>query len=266
MTMNDKFSIERLKQVWFYYSPGMARHLMITGGLTLVAYIICLLATHVFWGILLYSVMSYVTTITFCCGPLHFARFRDTAFNLQLPAAAGERTAVMLGYTLVIVPGVMAAVWFGASFIAGLFTENASVANMVLMKFMNSLDADKNAIEELDGILKYSWIQQLQNIIPALVCLLCVVLSRRNKVLMGVIGILCAYVAMTVIASLVTAILAVLSIDMSDIGSSIGNKTLFIENFEHMMEFFMYFMALIALATTAFSVFRLNRAFRHQQA
>lgn len=138
--MNDNFSFSRLALVWRCYSPGMGKQLLLTGGLTLVAYLVSFMATQVVWGILLYGMMSYVTTITYCCGPLHFARFRDSSFDLQIPATPGERTAVMLGYTLVVVPGVMAAVWFGASFIAGFFTPDAHVTSSVVSRFVSTLD------------------------------------------------------------------------------------------------------------------------------
>lgn len=257
--MNDNFSFSRLALVWRCYSPGMGKQLLLTGGLTLVAYLVSFMATQVVWGVLLYGMMSYVTTITYCCGPLHFARFRDSSFDLQIPATPGERTAVMLGYTLVVVPGVMAAVWFGASFIAGFFTPDAHVTSSVVSRFVSTLDPGE--LKALDGMLKYTWLQNLQNVIPALVCLLCVTLSRRNKVLKGIIGIIVTYLAMSVAAGVFAAVMVVIDVKVNGVSDEE-----FFGSIKSIMEIALYALAVLAVATVVFTSWRLNRAFRHRQA
>lgn len=257
--MNDNFSFSRLALVWRCYSPGMGKQLLLTGGLTLVAYLVSFMATQVVWGILLYGMMSYVTTITYCCGPLHFARFRDASFDLQIPATPGERTAVMLGYTLVVVPGVMAAVWFGASSISSFFTPDAWVTSRVFSRFASSLNPDEH--EAIGGLLRYTWLQNIQNVIPALVCLLCVVLSRRNKVLKGIIGIIVTYLTMSVAVGIFTFIKVVIDIKINGM-----TDEEFFGSFHNILALALYSLVAAAIASVIFTAWRLNRAFRHRQA
>lgn len=257
--MNDNFSFSRLALVWRCYSPGMGKQLLLTGGLTLVAYLVSFMATQVVWGILLYGMMSYVTTITYCCGPLHFARFRDASFDLQIPATPGERTAVMLGYTLVVVPGVMAAVWFGASFVTSSFSPDAWISTrMMVSRYLSELD--QSELASVSFIFKYTWLQQLQNILPALVCLLCVVLSRRNKVLKGVIGIIVTYIVMAV-GSGVIAFVVVLWGVTADFSQNMLASTM-----TAVFAGVLYALAVVAAIMVVFTAWRLNRAFRHRQA
>lgn len=257
--MNDNFSFSRLALVWRCYNPGMGKQLLLTGGLTLVAYLVSFMATQVVWGILLYGMMSYVTTITYCCGPLHFARFRDASFDLQIPATPGERTAVMLGYTLVVVPGVMAAAWFGTSLIVSIFTPDAWVTPRIVSRFISTLEPGE--LKAFNSMLKYTWMQYLQNIIPALVCLLCVVLSRRNKVLKGIIGIIVTYLTMSVAVGIFTFIKVVIDIKINGM-----TDEEFFGSFHNILALALYSLVAAAIASVIFTAWRLNRAFRHRQA
>lgn len=245
--------------VWRCYSPGMSKELLLIGALTLVTYIVSFMATQVSWGILIYGMVSYITLMAYCCGPLHFARFRDPAFELQIPATPGERTAVMLGYTLVAVPAVMAAVWFGASLIVSIFTPDAWVTPRVVTRFMSALEPGE--LKAINSMLKYTWMQNLQNIIPALVCLLCVVLSRRNKVLKGIIGIIVTYLTMSVAVGIFTFIKVVIDIKINGM-----TDEEFFGSFHNILALALYSLVAAAIATVIFTAWRLNRAFRHRQA
>ncbi len=245
--------------VWRCYSPGMSKELLLIGALTLVTYIVSFMATQVSWGILIYGMVSYITLMAYCCGPLHFARFRDPAFELQIPATPGERTAVMLGYTLVAVPAVMAAVWFGASLIVSIFTPDAWVTPRVVTRFMSALEPGE--LKAINSMLKYTWLQNTQNVIPALVCLLCVVLSRRNKVLKGIIGIIVTYLTMSVAVGIFTFIKVVIDIKINGM-----TDEEFFGSFHNILALALYSLVAAAIATVIFTAWRLNRAFRHRQA
>ncbi len=245
--------------VWRCYSPGMSKELLLIGALTLVTYIVSFMATQVSWGILIYGMVSYITLMAYCCGPLHFARFRDPAFELQIPATPGERTAVMLGYTLVAVPAVMAAVWFGASLIVSIFTPDAWVTPRVVTRFMSALEPGE--LKAINSMLKYTWLQNIQNVIPALVCLLCVVLSRRNKVLKGIIGIIVTYLTMSVAVGIFTFIKVVIDIKINGM-----TDEEFFGSFHNILALALYSLVAAAIATVIFTAWRLNRAFRHRQA
>lgn len=245
--------------VWRCYSPGMSKELLLIGALTLVTYIVSFMATQVSWGILIYGMVSYITLMAYCCGPLHFARFRDPAFELQIPATPGERTAVMLGYTLVAVPAVMAAVWFGASLIVSIFTPDAWVTPRVVTRFMSALEPGE--LKAINSMLKYTWLQNIQNVIPALVCLLCVVLSRRNKVLKGIIGIIVTYLAMSVAVGIFTFIKVVIDIKINGM-----TDEEFFGSFHNILALALYSLVAAAIASVIFTAWRLNHAFRHRQA
>ncbi len=254
--MDDKFSFRRLAMAWRCYSPGMGKELLLIGGLTLVAYLVSFMATQVVWGILIYGMMGYVTTITYCCGPLHFARFRDSSFDLQIPVTASERTAVMLGYTLVVVPGIMAAVWYGATYVTGLFSPDAPLSPAL---FIGRINPDE--LKEVSGFLKYTWLQNIQIAIPAMVCLLCVVLSRRNKVLTGVIGFIVTFIVMAIAGGVVGLIIAFMGLKTGD-----ADHRVFIDLMNSILVSTLYVMAIAALVMTVFTAWMLNRTFRNRQA
>lgn len=245
--------------VWRCYSHGMNKELLLIGALTLVTYIVSFMATQVSWGILVYGMISNVTLLAYCCGPLHFARFRDPAFELQIPATPGERTVVMLGYTLVAVPAVMAAVWFGSSLIVSIFTPDAWVTSRIVSRFISTLEPGE--LKAFNSMLKYTWMQNLQNIIPALVCLLCVVLSRRNKVLKGVIGIIVTYIAMSFAAGVFAAVKVIIDVNINGI-----TDDEFFGSIENILAVALYGLVVISVASIFFTAWRLNRAFRHRQA
>lgn len=96
--MNDNFSFSRLALVWRCYSPGMGKQLLLTGGLTLVAYLVSFMATQVVWGILLYGMMSYVTTITYPCIAFAVRQNYDVAGKVWgMTSAEIEQHAVVTG-------------------------------------------------------------------------------------------------------------------------------------------------------------------------
>ena len=153
----------------------------------------------------------------------------------------------------------MAAVWFGASLIVSIFTPDAWVTPRVVTRFMSALEPGE--LKAINSMLKYTWLQNIQNVIPALVCLLCVVLSRRNKVLKGIIGIIVTYLTMSVAVGIFTFIKVVIDIKINGM-----TDEEFFGSFHNILALALYSLVAAAIATVIFTAWRLNRAFRHRQA
>lgn len=95
----------------------------------------------------------------------------------------------------------------------------------------------------------------------ALVCLLCVVLSRRNKVLKGVIGIIVTYIAMSFAAGVFAAVKVIIDVNINGI-----TDDEFFGSIENILAVALYGLVVISVASIFFTAWRLNRAFCHRKA
>lgn len=263
MTLTDKFSLERVAMLWRYYTPGMASHLLLTAGLSLLCYLIALLSVKIHDGLGLYSVAAWLRMFGYYCGPLHFARFRDRNFSLQLPATPGERTFIMLFYVMVVVPAVIAVTWYASVGVASMFTDNASVLPVVteLINAEAKVDGISLNLNDLTGTMP---LQYLQNATVVFVCLLCVVLSRRSPVTNGIIGIIVSLVAMSVIGGIV-GIIVVLSSDCFMEAARNDNAEGVVESVKSMVYLSLYVTTILSMIAFVYTAVRLHRIFRHQQ-
>lgn len=265
MTQTDKFSATRCAAVWRFYSPGMTRHLILIGVATLICYLCELASTFGFdtFGMGIFTATNFALMLVYYSGPLHFARFRDRTLTLQLPATAGERTAVIMGYVLVAVPAVIAAVWFCASGTASFFTDHYNPTRC-MMEYVSTMSNEAGL--SLPGTTKFSVLQHFQDVIPTMVCLCCVMSSRRNAIVNGVAGIVVALIAMSFIGGIYgvfTAMTAGLSDAMS--GAEF-NPDKFLASFTSTLVYIIYSISVLAVATVMYTAIRIYRSFRHQQA
>ena len=264
MNLTNKFSLTRMAMLWRYYSPGMNRPLLLTAAVTLLAYLVALMATFLPSGFGLYTAATFVLMLAYYCGPLHFARFNDRTFSAQLPATAAERTCMLFSYTMIEVPAVMATVWFMSIGVASFFAPNAPVMNF----FMDRMADDAATQAGIDmPFLNSSMLglQRVQDIIPMLVCMLCVVSSRRTPVTNGIIGIVVALVGMSVLGGIGGIVLALTSGVSAAMSGEEFNQALFLASFTSMLIYLVYLIAVVALVTLVYSVIRIYRTFRHRQ-
>ncbi len=191
-TTINKFSWRRAAATWRFYSPGMWQHCCISAAITAGCYGLALLGSFTDLSTGRFTLASFIFTAVIYCGPLHFARFRDKTFTTQLPATAGERTLVMSVYSFAVIPAVILVSWYVCFGIASIFTDNYDVTGMFMNNFTPQMEASgfKMPSESLKSL------QQLQDLVPAAVCLYVVVCSRRSPVVHGIVAIVGTIIAM----------------------------------------------------------------------
>ncbi|MDO4319136.1 MAG: hypothetical protein Q4C34_01045 [Bacteroidales bacterium] len=262
MTLTDKFSTERLIMLWRYYTPGMTRQLWLTAALTLLCYLISLGATFLPESLGLYTFASFVLMFGYYCGPLHFARFRDRNFSLQLPATAAERTLFMLFFTMIVVPAVMVVTWYASVGIASLFTANAPITTVMLARV--DADAAQSGVN-LGQFSDVMCLQRVQDVIPMLVCLLCVTSSRRTPVTNGIIGVIVSLVAMSMIGGIIGLTIGFTAGLHDALNGNTIDTDAFVSKLTSMMIYTVYLICVLAILTFIYTAVRLYRTFRHQQ-
>lgn len=228
-TSTDKFSAARAAALWRLASPGMGLHMGIAAGITAACYGLALLATYMDVSLGLYTLAMFIISATVYCGPLHFARFRDKAFAAQIPATAGERTAVVSLYSFVFIPAVMAAAWFTAMGVAAIFSDHYDVDGY----YMTHILAD-NDIEGLRAVARstrMALMQRLQEVVPIGVCLYVVVCSRRSAVVHGLVGVVCTIIGMGILGGIYGLALAFRSGFHAAVDGKEFDPHVFAENF-----------------------------------
>lgn len=254
----DKYSFARAAALWRLASPGMGLHLAITAGITVLCYGLALLSTYDI-SVGLYTLSAFIVLATFYCGPLHFARFRDKTFAAQIPATAGERTTVVTLYTFVLIPAVIIAAWFASKGIAALFSDNYDVNAIYLNSLLNDKDlTGMRALAQNPGL---SVLQKLQEIVPTGVCLYVVVCSRRSPVVHGLLGIVCALFAMSLVGGVYGVVLAFKSGIADAAAGRDFNPQGFIDNFTEGISGMIYAIGAFSIAALGVLIWLLYRKF-----
>lgn len=198
MEQYNKFSWKRVGTLIRLNRRAVDRQLTITVLLALVSYFIMFGATYTSpsSGLGLYTLASFILCVVFVAGPLTLSAWRDKVFECQVPATAGEKTVFAILFTVVAIPLAGLIVYWGAGSICSLFTDHALVDRYYL-----KLLTDHSPY--MDEIPYWVYIiQQLQMLVPMCACLLTVVTSRRNVVVNGILAVVIAWIAMSIIGGL----------------------------------------------------------------
>lgn len=262
-TSTDKFSLARTAALWRLASPGMGLHVGITAGITAAAYGLSLLATYMDVSLGLYTLAMFIISGTAYCGPLHFARFRDKAFAAQIPATAGERTAVVSLYSFVFIPAVIAAVWFLSMGIAAIFSDNYDVNGYYITHALAGEDME--GLRAMAQNTRMALLQRLQDVVPIGVCLYVVICSRRSAVVHGLLGVVCALIAMSFLGGIYGIVLA-FNAGLSDaMAGKEFNPEGFTESFTSGLPGMVDVIAVVSLAALAVMIWMIYRKFSRRR-
>lgn len=257
MNPQNKFSLRRACAVWRFYWPGAVSHSLIIAAVAVVCYCLGLAGTFVgskgAFGF--YAVASYILAFAIYLGPLHFARFRDKAFADQLPATAGERTAVMCVYSILYIPLVASLAWLLATGVAAIFTDNYSVTDIYFNLSMQEL----NTIGIENYRSGYMFLQQLQTLIPIMVCLYTVVASRRSAATHGVVAVIGSLIAISIIGAVFGVIAAFQAGVSNAVNGSDFDHQGFAAEFGARMIYIVYWISGIAVAVTIAAIAMIRR-------
>ena len=174
---SDSFSVERLGLLWDFFLPRIVVQAGWTVAAVAVTYLILALSCKVN-SITLYSMGANLVYLPVYFGPLIFATYRNRELLAGTPASTSEKAVLMLGYTLVILPGFVALLWLSINAIGSGIWPDVNV-----FSHFDSYFRDLG----LKGFIYNSAI--IASGIPILVSLYTILSSRRSRVLKGVVAV-----------------------------------------------------------------------------
>ena len=213
--MNENvISMQRVAWLFRFYSRGIAIQLSISAAVVVVGYLIAL------WGMSFksflegpflpaYSFGTGLAELPYYCGPLLFAMCRRRWLATALPATWQEKALVALGYSLVLVPLFLAAVWYASMGVASIFTDSANVdagMHAMMIRLMEQVELSIN-----DLWTSSRTINILTSVFTCSAVLWAVEMSRHNRFSMGIVALL-ATKFMLFVAGLVYGIMAAMHI------------------------------------------------------
>lgn len=195
---NNKISIHRIGLLYKFYSPAIRLLLIISGTVLLGAYALCLygvVMTRQYFNdgpfFLIYSMGAGIAGWVYMAGPFILPMVSNRALITTLPASWSEKCIFIFSWIFVVYPLYLAVLWYGATGICSLFTDAAFV-NEVMMTH----------VAEMTGGLDVRTMAQssqtfnvLNNMSMVALAALVIVSVRRNRFILGVVGlIVCSFV------------------------------------------------------------------------
>ncbi|MDE6436992.1 MAG: hypothetical protein K2K69_05760 [Muribaculaceae bacterium] len=153
----------------------------------------------------LFSLVSLLPTVVYMTGPLVFAYCRRRSVVTTLPASWVEKGVLLVGYTLVVFPAFMTAVWYACTGLFAIFAPWADILTRTREIFSVLPGLDFTALTRSaswGNTFGYAWLASMTCYFVAAV--------RRQRLAIGIASIFGGYVA-TVIIGAVLGIYAVFS-------------------------------------------------------
>lgn len=196
MMENNTFSLSRMYMLARFYWPAMRWQLGLSAAVVLASYIIALFSgLHVrmdaqggpTFPIILYSMAEGIAGWVIYLAPLLFAFVGQRAVITTLPASWQEKAVFMLAYVLVVIPGLYFIVWYAGVGVASLYTPHANITAYII-NIISSTDPQVRGL--LNSMIPHmEFNSSLTTLMPlALSCFL-IEYSRRNRLAMGIVGI-----------------------------------------------------------------------------
>lgn len=190
----SRFSWKRVEYVIRFYYPLLRGQMIIYPCVALALYILASVAVYIKWTDLLWAAPATVISFMFYLAPVVLTR-RDTRMvATMLPATALEKTVVLLGYFMVIVPLLT----YGVYYLGGSLIKMVIPAASVIDK-IRSVKQDLGTPQ---------FIYQASELVPAVTCLWAVVKVKRNRTLKAVVSGVAAILGIGIIGMVYGAIVA----------------------------------------------------------
>jgi len=212
---SDKISIHRIGLLYRFYSPAIRILLIISGAVLLGAYALSLygvVMTRQYSGegpfVLIYSMGAGIAAWVYVAGPFILPMVSNRALITTLPASWAEKALFLFSWIFVLYPLYLFVLWYGATGVSSLFTDTASV-NTAMMAYISDMTEGLN----LNYVLQKSRIfSVLSDMALVSVAALVIVSVRRNRFVLGIVGlIVCSFVSW-----LIGVIIGIISIVKSD--------------------------------------------------
>ncbi len=179
----DKFSLRRMSMLADFYTPAILSQWLWMAPVTILCYLLSLLAAHGTPNYSLYAIVQVVLSLILCWGGLAFARYHDETVETALPALASEKALFMILYSLIAVPAGIYIVWLACRGITELAGFDSNFTEIIQRQARSHFSDGLSSVDSKLGLLNY-----LGTALPMTVTLLTVVTARRSRVFKGVIA------------------------------------------------------------------------------
>lgn len=195
--VSNSFSFARIGLLWNYYSRWIYLQAAIYAAITVLVYIVSFLAAdHEIFFLLLGSTGQTVLAGMIYLGALVFAIPSDRQGEIMLPASVAEKATFYIGYTFIVVPAFILAVWWLCIGVGCIFSANGNVQELY-----SGLLTDITSESGLNAdSLHTSVLNVLTGTVLCAGTLFAVIAARRQRVLWGIAGAAAAYFLETLIS------------------------------------------------------------------
>ncbi len=207
----NKFSWQRVYHYGMLYKSNIQNQLLVVTIILVLAYL-CLLPCREFESEGAFAYYSLIAVLVSYCtfsGALIFSR-RDDSLMTQVPAKISEKTAFLLGYSLVVVPLFVIIVWYLFNFIGGLFIENGNIESAI--KKMVRIKYDINITTQMTVATYINSICQTAAMILSV--LFVVIKSIKNRFIKGLLTPLILLLVLGIIGGIYGVVAAISGMEL----------------------------------------------------
>lgn len=200
----NNFSWRRAYEFGMMFKSSIRTQLIIYAVITILVYL-CMLPVRKISSdaeLGMYSILSIVFVYTMYMGPLAFAR-RDDSLIMQMPVKASEKFAFYIVYSLLFIPLLIEAIWYGLNYGIGLFNNEGNIDSMVrsILLTKYSININSLLITLINTFLQY---------IAVIVTVLYIIIrSRQHRVIKGFLSPLAIIFILGFISGISGAIMAI---------------------------------------------------------
>lgn len=229
----DKLSLHRIGLLYKFYSPAIRLLLIIGGTVLLGSYAMCLYGvsmTRLYPDdgpfMLIYSMGAGIAGWVYLAGPFILAMVSNRATVTTLPASWAEKSIFIFSWIFVVYPLYLAALWYGATGVCLLFTDLASV-NSVMMDMIFERTAGINFGAMTNNSMLYN---SLNAMVEVSVAALVIVSVRRNRFVLGIVGLIVSSFAFWIIGMVVGVVSVLRSGFIDEVASGGSTPENFAQN------------------------------------
>lgn len=253
MTNSDSFSWRRCLAYGRMYSPLIKYQLILWPLLALAIFLLSFASGFISFGIIFIGLLCFLASFMVYFGPMVFAFGPDLSVETILPVKWSEKAVFVIVYSLILLPLCVKLPLSGGVLIAGYISPELAQTNSYIELQHFSLS-------------NYGWWGMVQELIPAAVCLLAVVMYSRRRVLMATVWTFVSLFGLGIIG-FVVGLLSVFRMGYNDGMEGMGRKAPdeIVSSLMHNMSPYLITLAIIAVAFIVTVVCLICRRFKNRQ-
>lgn len=253
MTNSDSFSWRRCLAYGRMYSPLIKYQLILWPLVALAIFLLSFASGFISFGIIFIGLLGFLASFMVYFGPMVFAFGPDLSVETILPVKWSEKAVFVIVYSLILLPLCVKLPIAGGVLIAQSISPELVQTNSYIEVQRFSMST-------------YGWWGMVQELIPAAVCLLAVVMYSRRRVLMATVWTFVSFFGMGIIG-FVVGLLSVFRMGCNDGMEGVGRKSPdeIVTSMMHSMSPYFIILSIVAAAFIVTVVCLICRRFKNRQ-